>query len=151
LPTDFAVSKDGKSAKSLGYINNIHPDEHTQLHKTIEKLVGAYIPLFERALTDSILENKVIPSRVPNSYRSSKDRTTRPVHSNFRDQGEYDQAYEDWKENRTIVLPDVARDYVPGSLEKRKIQYSLAGRTIQVIVKLANIHLVSLTVRSNWS
>lgn len=141
LPTDFVVSEDGKLAKSLGYINNLHPDEHADLHKTIEDLIGAYIPLFERALTDSIPENDVVPSRVPGNYESNRDDLTEPDQDDFETESEYDRAHEEWEKTIIIQLPDVSHKYVPGSLEERTIQYSLAGRRIQVIVKLANIYL----------
>lgn len=135
LPTDFIVSNDSKSVESDGYINNLHPDEHSELHKTIEELIAAYIPLFERTLTDSIPENNVVPERTNNTY--SYDDGGYPGKDYCRD-------YEEWYNNRPIILPQVVKGgYVPGILEQRKIQYTLAGRTIQVIVKLANIHLVS--------
>ncbi|KAF8601419.1 hypothetical protein BDV93DRAFT_475553 [Ceratobasidium sp. AG-I] len=141
LPTDFQVSEDGKSASSLGYINNIHPEEHAELHKTIEELVGAYIPIFERALTDSIPQNNAVPVRVSKSYGYPDTFCDGPDYDQFDNSDDYEQAATEWHERRTILLPDVDHDYVLGSLEKREIRYGLAGKTIQVIVKLANIYL----------
>ncbi|KAF8601420.1 hypothetical protein BDV93DRAFT_475556 [Ceratobasidium sp. AG-I] len=141
LPTDFQVSEDGKSVKSLGYINNLHPDEHKELHKTIEELVGAYIPLFERALTDSIYENYAVPNRVSSGYESRDPDLPEPHYDDFEDEDKYEKARDEWDEQRIIVAPDIVHDYVLGSLEKRGIRYELAGKTIQVIVKLANIYL----------
>ncbi|KAF8601422.1 hypothetical protein BDV93DRAFT_558502 [Ceratobasidium sp. AG-I] len=129
LPTDFQVSDDGKSVKSLGYINNLHPEEHAELHKTIEELVGAYIPLFERALTDSIPINNTIPGRVSNSYNYT-----------YEDSDSSDN-FEDEDGDPPVIVPDIVHDYVPGSLEKREVWYGLSGKKIQVIVKLANIYL----------
>ncbi|KAF8601415.1 hypothetical protein BDV93DRAFT_495817 [Ceratobasidium sp. AG-I] len=136
LPTDFQVSEDGKSAKSLGYINNLHPDEHNELHKVVEELVGAYVPLFERALTDSVYENDAVPGRVLNGYNCKYPESDRPRYSEF-DNAEY----KEWDSKRTILVPDIVHDYVPGSLEKREVWYGLADKKIQVIVKLANIYL----------
>ncbi|KAG8694899.1 hypothetical protein FRC08_008196 [Ceratobasidium sp. 394] len=51
LPTDFVVSDDGKAVKSVSYINNLHPEQHAELYTTIEELIGAFVPLFERVLT----------------------------------------------------------------------------------------------------
>ncbi|KAF8601401.1 hypothetical protein BDV93DRAFT_608140 [Ceratobasidium sp. AG-I] len=141
LPTDFQVSEDGKSVKSLGYINNLHPDEHAELHKTIEELVGMYIPLFEHTLTDSIYRNHVIPDRVSNSYGAEDPDSSEPDYEDFEDRDEYDSACDEWDKRRIIHAPDIIHDYVPGSLEKRKVWYGLAGKKIQVIVKLANIYL----------
>ncbi|KAG8737079.1 hypothetical protein FRC10_008589 [Ceratobasidium sp. 414] len=134
LPTDFVVSDDGKSVKSVSYVNNLNPDQHGDLHRTIEGLIGAFIPLFEHVLTDSIPTNHAIPARTKNSYSYDYEYKPHP--------GEGSKLYQEWVENRPIRLPDVSSEgYVLGSLEKRDTWYSLARRTIQVIVKLANIHL----------
>ncbi|CAE6447330.1 unnamed protein product [Rhizoctonia solani] len=143
LPTDFQVSEDGKSVKSVSYINNIHPLKHPQLYKTIEEIVAAYIPLFERVLTDAIPENDVIPERTDNDYYYDEHNyRTPPKFESFTDPSDYNWAYEEWKNGRPIVLPSVREGgYEPGLLEKRNIKYTLGGRIIQVIVKLTNIYL----------
>ncbi|CEL56861.1 hypothetical protein RSOLAG1IB_08139 [Rhizoctonia solani AG-1 IB] len=142
LPTDFDVSEDGKSVKSVSYINNLHPLKHASMYKTIEGLIAAYIPLFERVLTDSIPENKVIPERTFNGYSyEDEGYINSPNYSAYSDDEKYDKDHQEWEKGRPIVLPFVQQDYQDGSLEKRQIRYNLSGRTIQVIVKLANIHL----------
>ncbi|KAG8706765.1 hypothetical protein FRC09_002239, partial [Ceratobasidium sp. 395] len=166
LPTDFVVSDDGKSVKSTSYINNLHQDQHAELHAAIEELIGAYIPLFERVLTDSIPSNKAVPARVNNSYSynlegyqpepnwqevlkggkegGGEDGGTDGEEDEEEDEvgSEYGRLYDEWGSGRPINLPEVPPEgYVLGSLEKRSTWYSLAGKTIQVIVKLANIHL----------
>ncbi|KAF8752463.1 hypothetical protein RHS01_07674 [Rhizoctonia solani] len=123
LPTDFQVSEDGKS--------------------TIEEIVAAYIPLFERVLTDAIPENDVIPERTDNDYYYDEHNyRAPPKFESFTDPSDYNWAYEEWKNGRPIVLPSVREGgYEPGLLEKRNIKYTLGGRIIQVIVKLTNIYL----------
>ncbi|KAH7337291.1 hypothetical protein B0J17DRAFT_769439 [Rhizoctonia solani] len=143
LPTDFDVSEDGKSAKAVSYINNLHPLEYAELYKTIEEIIGAYIPLFERVLTDSIPENRAIPERTHNDYSYDEEYRPEPDYEDYPDDDdEYDRVYQEWEEGRPIVLPYIREGgYMPGSLEKRPIEYTLGARTIQVIIKLANIHL----------
>ncbi|KAH7337289.1 hypothetical protein B0J17DRAFT_616581 [Rhizoctonia solani] len=143
LPTDFEVSEDGKSVKSVSYINNLHPLEHKGLHKAIEGLIAAYIPLFERVLTDSIPKNNVIPERTHNGYSyNDSGYKESPGEEDYEDSDEYDEAYKEWEEGRPIVVPYIQGDgYKAGSLQKRHIKCNLGGRTIQVIVKLANVHL----------
>ncbi|KAF8669614.1 hypothetical protein RHS04_08771 [Rhizoctonia solani] len=141
LPTNFEVSEDGKSVKGISYINNLHPFKHADLYKTIEGLIAAYIPLFERVLTDSIPENNVIPERTFNGYSYDEEYKKSPQYSNYSDEDKFDQDHREWEEGRPIQLPFIQQDYQIGNLEKRPIQYKLNGRTIQVIVKLANIHL----------
>ncbi|CAE6521604.1 unnamed protein product [Rhizoctonia solani] len=130
LPTDFEISEDGASAKSQSYINNLHPIEHKDLYGAIEGLIAAYIPLFERVLTDSIPENEVDPERTDNQYSSYCSNGDECNHCDRRCEG------------RRFIPPDIWDEgYEAGSLEERQIKYTLGGRTIQVIVKLANIHL----------
>ncbi|KAG9081873.1 hypothetical protein FRC07_014390, partial [Ceratobasidium sp. 392] len=142
LPTDFEISGDGKSAKSVGYINNLNPDLHPDLHHTIEDLVAAFIPLFERVLTDSIPENHAIPERVPNEYSYNEAYAPEPQDYRFQNMDHYEWAHEQWELGRPYLGPDVLPGgYQPGSREYRQFHYALAGKTIQVIVKLASIHL----------
>ncbi|KAG9098376.1 hypothetical protein FS749_003959 [Ceratobasidium sp. UAMH 11750] len=143
LPTDFVVSDDGKSVKSVGYINNLHPEEHAELYTTIEGLIGAFVPLFERVLTDSIPINYAVPARTNNAYSYDQAYMPEPDYRDYPDDDEgFDRLYREWSDNRPIRLPYVCPNgYFPGSLEMCGTWYSLRGRTIQVIVKLANIHL----------
>ncbi|KAF8601413.1 hypothetical protein BDV93DRAFT_524801 [Ceratobasidium sp. AG-I] len=129
LPTDFQVPKDGKSAKSLGYINNLNPEEHATLHTVIKEVVKAYLPLFERVLTGCIPDNKFLPQRVTNGYSYDEKFQPRPKYDDSVDDDEFDRQYREWEDNRPYQQPDVsAEGYALGSLER-------------LIVKLANIHL----------
>ncbi|CAE6435793.1 unnamed protein product [Rhizoctonia solani] len=145
LPTDFKVSEDGKSVKSQSYINNLHPIEHAELHKAIEELIAAFVPLFERVLTDSIPENNAIQERTLDYYKYNDGGwvgAPQYGYDQYANGSEYQKAYRDWEENRPLIMPDIKDGgYEPGRLEKREVKYTLGGRTIQVIVKLANIHL----------
>ncbi|KAI5121387.1 hypothetical protein M0805_001200 [Coniferiporia weirii] len=146
LPTDFAVAGDG-TVKGVGYINNLHPS-HEKLYGGIERVLGVFIPLFERVLTDML---HPLPTRIPDDYEALEDcgpAFLRPPDS--RDEGEddsdvdYYQRFLDyvegaWNDDPIVGLPDV-NDYA-GDLEARHTTVSLRGRTIQVIVKLANIQL----------
>ncbi|QRV92098.1 hypothetical protein RhiJN_20116 [Ceratobasidium sp. AG-Ba] len=146
LPTDFDVSEDGKSVKSVSYINNLHPDEHRDLHLTIEKFSSAFLPLFVWVLTDMIPQNKITPVRTTNDYSyGSNNQDPKPEYEAYNSDNEFDQAHEAWSARRPVSPPDVnPKRYVPGKLELRCTSYELAGKTVQIIVKLANIHLVSV-------
>lgn len=89
LPTDFKVSQDGKIVQSLGYINNLHPNQHAGLHLTIDKLITVYIPLFERVLTDSIPKNGAAPERTLNKYSYGPSSAPEPESGIFEDEDEY--------------------------------------------------------------
>ncbi|KAH7337288.1 hypothetical protein B0J17DRAFT_629848 [Rhizoctonia solani] len=128
LPIDFEVSEDGASVRSLSHVNNLDPVKHQALCKAIEGLIAAYIPLFERVLTDSI----------PRIKRSRKEPIT-ALHGQ-----KFDEDHEGWGKSRIVITPRIPEGGYPiGNLENRRIKYKLSGRTIQVIVKLANIYLCS--------
>ncbi|KAG8711500.1 hypothetical protein FRC08_015809 [Ceratobasidium sp. 394] len=98
--------------------------------------------------TDSIPTNHAVPARTNNAYSYDQGQVPEPNYRDYPDDDDgFEKAYESWSQNRPIRLPDVSPNgYVLGSLEKRSIQYPLAGKTIQVIVKLANIHLVGTSI-----
>ncbi|KAH9848996.1 hypothetical protein C2E23DRAFT_738253 [Lenzites betulinus] len=133
LPTDFAVSESAQVVPQ-GYINNLHPTEHANSYDTISAILERFLPLFERVLGDQLS-----PPRVP----------VFPIDPEMW----YDHLDDKWPEAETPVperkkwerlhhrpqIPDVA-PFHPPSPEGR-ISLSLKGRTLQVIVKMANIVL----------
>lgn len=137
LPTDFLVGNTG--VKAQGYINNIHPT-NVPLVRAVETIVGAFVPLWERVLTDTLRGNSV-PLRVPSGYERLEE--GEPQQNEDDEDDDYDKRYEEWYENgRPLIMPEP--EPYPGGRELRATNYSLKGRAIQVIVKLANILLVRL-------
>ncbi|ETW81407.1 hypothetical protein HETIRDRAFT_51381, partial [Heterobasidion irregulare TC 32-1] len=96
LPSDFAVDHDSAVRLTSPYINNIHPSKK-ELYATLESILAAFIPMFERVL-------------------GSIDRMERP---------RIDGSFPRRRRNTNDSKPPV----------------NLRGKTLQVIVKLANIHL----------
>ncbi|KZV96699.1 hypothetical protein EXIGLDRAFT_642899 [Exidia glandulosa HHB12029] len=138
LPTTFRVSASGEVA-AISYINNIWP-EQTALFSVIERILGRFVPMFERVLTDLLPENaKSLAPRITAHYTRIGGYTLQEPE---KEDGEDDYAYYDrldeWEEAR-VMHPD-PEEYDPARAE-RKIHYTLRDREIQVIVKLANIHL----------
>ncbi|KZV97530.1 hypothetical protein EXIGLDRAFT_670061 [Exidia glandulosa HHB12029] len=134
LPTNFVVGACG--VKMLGYINNIHPSNTTLLN-AVESIVGAFVPLFERVLMDLLPEN-AIPLRLPDDYTHGEDDEP-PEQLSDESDTEFEDRYNAWHAERPLILPDLPA--YSGAIEKRPQQYSLRGREIQVIVKLASIIL----------
>lgn len=141
LPTDFSVGASGVTAKA--YINNVHPS-HKELVRVIERAVHAFVPMFERVLTDLLPENFNIAPRIEksDSYRVYGVAPSPPSPKwDLADDNDYEARHKDWYENhRVIIQPDPKQSRI--SIEERKAEYSLRGRDIQVIVKFANIILV---------
>lgn len=52
LPAELKVAQDGTTCHFDSYINNLHPQHHEPLYRTLEKCFASMIPLFEEVLTD---------------------------------------------------------------------------------------------------
>jgi len=111
LPSDFSVDGDGKVTLISPYINNIHPTYHKELYSAIPDILQHALPMFERVLSD--LLRPLLPMRVtlPDDY---SPQTPLTVH---------------------------CRQRYSGDLEVVNNRISLRNRTLQVIVRLANIVL----------
>ncbi|KAJ7666878.1 hypothetical protein DFH06DRAFT_1184939 [Mycena polygramma] len=143
MPSDFAVDNDGSVKLVSPYINNLDPGLHQPMYRAIEKIITAFIPMFERVLRDTNREGDRV-------VFSSSDRLE-PISCIWGPDGEpypEDDCPSDEDEDEfnakflatiTKVLPE-AQEYT-GQLDAAFAPVSLRGRTIQCIIKLANIHL----------
>lgn len=146
LPSDFFVDHAGKVTLASSYINNIHPTWHKELHSVIPEILQCAVPMFERVLSDAI--RPLLPMRIATSGgRGWNDEETADCiwedgipYPNSSSEEEYDEDADGWLDKHRFNTPD-ARESYDGDLEVMKDQISLRGRTLQVIVKLANIVL----------
>ncbi|KAJ6466047.1 hypothetical protein C8R47DRAFT_1154290 [Mycena vitilis] len=160
LPSDFSVDATGGSVKLVSpYINNLHPTKHKTLYPLIESVLSAFIPLFERVLSQINGENQdLYRDIVPGSGRI-KTKMTSGTWTGYNrkyagvtvpciwskgdvewEEGMSDAQYNKLREEAPKVLPEAFEEYA-GELEKTIVPYSLRGKTVQCIIKLANIHL----------
>ncbi|KAI9023242.1 hypothetical protein DFJ74DRAFT_699223 [Hyaloraphidium curvatum] len=126
LPTEFDVAEDGK-VSALSYVPGLHPEERQDMYSTLCRILQAFIPLFNNALTDLVNRR---PARIevdPYAWYGEEP--------DFEDD---DDAVEDWYENRVPAEPAVP-EYAPPPDPETVID--LKGHRLQVIVKLANIVL----------
>ncbi|KAG9012310.1 hypothetical protein FRB90_006720 [Tulasnella sp. 427] len=141
IPTDFSITKDGSSAKALGYVNNLHPSRHPELYKVVEALVARFSFLWDRVLTDLHPSNP-ISYRITGDYEwIEDDEHPEPQEEDFEGYEEYEVARDRWEESRTLITPSVPEEGYTKDISERKEVYSVQGRKVQVIVKLANIIL----------
>ena len=141
LPTDAEVGDDGDVVFS-SYVNNVNPVTHRELRSVLPVLFGRIRPLFENVLTDlrhprpvriladpfSWYENAPV---APSGFGTADD------HDAWR---AWQQAMDEWRDNRTPTLPD-APAFFPPSPPDGRARVDLRRRRLQVIVKLAAIHL----------
>eukprot|EP00029_Vermamoeba_vermiformis_P014744 TRINITY_DN9858_c0_g1_i1.p1 TRINITY_DN9858_c0_g1~~TRINITY_DN9858_c0_g1_i1.p1 ORF type:complete len:592 (-),score=160.43 TRINITY_DN9858_c0_g1_i1:66-1841(-) len=127
LPSEFKIAEDGK-VKIDSYINNLHPHVHSDLYKTLEQIFERFVPLYNKALTEALhpRENRIVGDiSYPQDEKTEED---------FDD----DDEYHEWYRNRQPIQPQIPTfEGVP----EPKTVVDLKGRTVQVITKLANIHL----------
>ncbi|GJE86998.1 DUF4246 domain-containing protein [Phanerochaete sordida] len=132
LPTDFSVSEDGASVKALGYINNLDYVNHASAYTVVEQLIARFLPLWERVLTESLVELE--PRRLVHGAYTWLDQPN-PL---FIEHPDLDENDED-RRDMVFRLPEVIKPFQP--YPKPEEPVNLEARTLQIIVKLANIIL----------
>ncbi|CAG6395024.1 DUF4246 domain-containing protein [Streptomyces cocklensis] len=145
LPTDVDVSDDGDVA-FRSYVNNVHPETHHELAAVLPDLFARVRPLLENVLTDLRHPRPLRIEADPYGWYDDSE-PKYPEKSAYADDEAYkaariayDEAQDDWWENRRPVIPD-APDFTPPEVPGESARTDLRGRRLQVIVKLATIHL----------
>jgi hypothetical protein len=144
LPTDVDVSDDG-DVTFRSYVNNVHPETHRELAAVLPDLFACFRPLLENVLTDLRHPRPLRIEADPYGWYDSEPEY--PDRSSYSDDAAYQEAraawgeaWEGWWENRRPVVPD-APAFTPPELPDESARVDLRGRRLQVIVKLATIHL----------
>ncbi|WP_306955688.1 DUF4246 domain-containing protein [Streptomyces sp. B4I13] len=144
LPTDVDISDDGDVA-FRSYVNNVHPETHRELAAVLPDLFARLRPLFENVLTD--LRHPRPPRIDVDPYGWYDSQPEYPDRSSYSDDTSYaearrawEEAQDAWWENRRPVVPDAPAFTAPESPDE-SARVDLRGRRLQVIVKLATIHL----------
>ncbi|MFI9582271.1 DUF4246 domain-containing protein [Streptomyces sp. NPDC052236] len=144
LPTDVDVSDDGDVA-FRSYVNNVHPETHRELAFVLPDLFAHLRPLLENVLTDLRHPRPLRIEADPYGWYDSEPEY--PDKSSYSDDGAHaealrawEEAQDGWWENRRPAIPD-APAFTPPELPDESARVDLRGRRLQVIVKLATIHL----------
>lgn len=128
----------------LSYINNLHPQKHNELYKVIEQIIDKAIPLWDTTLAPLQASSSIEPripylrcehELVPGESQSSEDEmlgaVIQPEPENF--------ALRVLKGFRGFDCPNAEID-LEGN-PKINLRNDFAAQGLQIIVKLANIHL----------
>ncbi|WP_406073912.1 DUF4246 domain-containing protein [Streptomyces virginiae] len=144
LPTDVDVADDG-DVTFRSYVNNVHPEHHRELAAVLPDMFARMRPLWENVLTDLRHPRPVRIQADPYGWYDSEPEY--PNKSSYSDAEAYkaalsawEQAQDDWWENRSPVIPD-APEFTAPETPDASARVDLRGRRLQVIVKLATIHL----------
>ncbi|MGW2182804.1 DUF4246 domain-containing protein [Streptomyces sp. NPDC001732] len=147
LPTDVEVGDDGEVA-FRSYVNNVHPVAHRELASVLPVLFARLRPLLENVLTDLRHPRPLRIEADPYTwYDGVPDKPVEPSGDNDGDAHEgREEAEKDWWDDcppvapATLAVPD-APAFVPPVSPDESARVDLRGRRLQVIVKLATIHL----------
>ncbi|CAL9335204.1 DUF4246 domain-containing protein [Streptomyces sp. enrichment culture] len=144
LPTDIEVSDDG-DVTFRSYVNNVHPEKHRELASVLPDVFARMRPLLENVLTDLRHPRPLRIEADPFGWYDSEPEY--PDKNSYSDDDAYQEAVEAWEEaqdawweNRRPVVPD-APDFTPPEAPDESARIDLRGSRLQVIVKLATIHL----------
>lgn len=137
------------------YINNLHPQRHEELYHITEKIIGHVIPLWNESLTrQKTPEYGSI--RVQYSAAVREKEESEPEMEEGENEDDFNDRYEEWQEgydDREAAQPDIdvfqpperslfEEDGITLKSEHRvDLKRDYGDRGLQVIVKLANIHL----------
>ncbi|PVH93126.1 hypothetical protein DM02DRAFT_542188 [Periconia macrospinosa] len=154
LPCEVAL-QDDDSVKIISYINNLQPRKHKSLYRVLERVIEKVLPMWNITLrcmehegwkdTRIQLDGNEVPWKNPEGERTPGE---------DEDEDEKYELDDEWIRNKRILCPPEPGPYQPGSLEKEEIRHSdikvapktnlrrdFAQHGLQIIVKLANIHL----------
>lgn len=141
LPTDVEVDGNGQAA-FLSYVNNVHPEAHRELASVLPVLFGRMLPLFEHVLTHL---RHPRPPRIDadpaNWYHGEPEMPGVPRNAENKEPWHaWQRARDEWYDTRRPLVPD-APAFTPPAVPEGAARTDLRGRRLQVIVKLATIHL----------
>ncbi|KAI0466334.1 hypothetical protein F4859DRAFT_507430 [Xylaria cf. heliscus] len=152
LPSDIAWTPSG-GTRITSYVNNLHPEDHTELYTVLEQFVAAAVPLWERCLYTHGRNNDVMEPRISQLPQGNDDFYIpdgivfdRPPLREDEDEEEYlyTTEYIEWRNTHRILGWPEPDDYDPDRVRSAEMRPNLRAMFpdgLQVIFKLANIHL----------
>jgi hypothetical protein len=155
LPSELAF-EDGNAVKFTSYINNLHPRDHEPLYRSIEKIIAKVVPMWDLTLqpiTEYQRATRIEVSEIPKYTLPHGPRPAQLGDDQLEDY-EIEELEQDWLEEHGIIEPPKCPQYsgrAKGILEAPTeqqwgavnvdLRQNFEKEGLQVIVKLANIHL----------
>ncbi|KAF8154436.1 hypothetical protein B0H34DRAFT_523156 [Crassisporium funariophilum] len=148
LPCEVDISGPHDTVRITSYINNLHPRLHKRLYTIIEKVISQAIPLWNTTLTPQQCSRGRIERIVYDSVTYEQDEddfsdSEGPQQEEDENDDIYNERRKYWiKEVRTAMQPEPESFTPPKEPEKPvNLRTDFGHRGLQIIVKLANIHL----------
>ncbi|EGE79440.1 hypothetical protein RJ035_004541 [Blastomyces gilchristii] len=142
------------SCKITSYINNLHPREHRELYGVIEQVISLAVPLWNRTLgyakskTYTRITYHFCEKEVDHDFVAA---IPRPELESDEDEDDYYDRVDEWEEqSQKFRLPEPDAKFLPPNEDILvDLQRDYGSTGLQVIVKLANIHLTPEKPRYN--
>ncbi|KAK8067304.1 hypothetical protein PG997_014051 [Apiospora hydei] len=150
----------GDETKITSYINGLHPQKHKELYGVLEQLVDKAIPLWSDTLSWFHTRTRINVGGTGADDYEIPDGLVYDGPDNMIGVSESDDEYEerlemledsddyrDWKDEHQVLIQREPHDHrpfeltVPGGQERIDLRTRFADSGLQVIFKLANIHL----------
>ncbi|KAJ3241338.1 hypothetical protein HDU81_000902 [Chytriomyces hyalinus] len=162
LPSEFKVEAETGKVTIRSYINSLHRSKHAALYNDIGQIFERMVPMFELAL-GSFSSDSVI--RIPNStdnaryqveqddwlidtflirkYGAGVDLTNEKLRDEATDMEEYEDFCDDVEGGRVrpTYMPGFPGKFAKEEHGSRVVPMKLGGKSVQIIVKMATIHL----------
>ncbi|KAF8154459.1 hypothetical protein B0H34DRAFT_789969 [Crassisporium funariophilum] len=150
LPCEVDISGPPESVRITSYINNLHPQIHKGLYNIIEQVITHTIPLWNATLTGLQSDWRKNLGRLAYG-RVDYDRSERDFSDSEgpqREDGDDDDDFKarrmNWiKATRIAIQPEADEAFEPPEEPEKPVDLrkDFGHRGLQIIVKLANIHL----------
>jgi hypothetical protein len=139
LPCDVELNSDS-GCKIASYINNLHPQKHKDLYHVVEEIITCAIPLWNVTLTPQDHRYRYkLPYHFRIRYESAEyeDNEDSEQPSDEDD----DDYWERMRSQRVVIKPEPGEFTPPKQHSILDLRKDNQEHGLQVIVKLANIHL----------
>ncbi|KAF2143968.1 uncharacterized protein K452DRAFT_267025 [Aplosporella prunicola CBS 121167] len=158
LPAELAFTDDEVGVKFTSYINNLHPCRHEKLYAAIERIAAKAVPLWSVTLGSFYSPRNRVPvnETIYEYDYPGQNKSDQPQdHVNLEQEPEPESTeerlqriqeeqiaeYDRIQRSRRLVLPQ-PQDYEPRDKPPFfNLRQKFIEKGLQVIVKLANIHL----------
>lgn len=149
LPCDVSIIDSEPGVRITSYINNLHPVHHAHLYPIIERYIAKAVPFWNAVLreVDPDIRPRIFLHE-PHGYEFDCDFEDREGQEDEPPNASDDWVFRrDWERaHRTIVRPEPPpfkpiRDPISGPTPPLDLRTEFTKTGLQVIVKLANIHL----------
>ncbi|KAG6918567.1 hypothetical protein DXG01_013368 [Tephrocybe rancida] len=159
LPCDVDIS-DPTQVKIKSYVNNLHPQTHKALYSVIEEIISHAIPLWNMSLSPlkdpGFRYNRIQYTEcVYDPDPENGPETDGPQRGDYEDEDDFWEQRDSWYEDTRVVVRPEPGTFEPPAYNDNLVGAALVGkeaaavelrrdfakRGLQIIVKLANIHL----------